>query len=522
MLSLLVCMSLVVDTPTHAIETVPSYEVTVKTDGPWMVTAYSTTAYRLNYVQLYNTSSQVAALDGWTLFYTVNGVEYELPVTLQGLVRPQSSVIVADSVSVPTALFQYDAPEVEQGVNMRISALKLAMVSESAYLDHGVTANYPSGSTPSETFYMTRNRSTSTGNYLTSFTTSTASPSQLVQDLLYERPVDTSIRIVEVLANPRNCSPLEASGDCRDYVKLHNPTGAKIELSEYRLRVGHAGQAATSSNTLQLGGALAPGAFASYEIGVTNSGGWVWLEDMYGTARYDATVIEYVDASAENKKGYSWARGPEGWNWATPRPSAANLLLSKEEAAAVTSGLAPCTTGQYRNPETNRCNNIKATQAPAPCRADQYRSPETNRCRNITSTNSNLTPCDADEYRSPDTNRCRKLTASTSTLTPCKIGQYRSEETNRCRSLTTANASLKPCAVDQERNPETNRCRKKLSGDGDMGFAVVDASETKDELASWLALGGLGMVSLGYAGWEWRREAWGGLVKVFALLPWIK
>lgn len=521
-LGLLVCMSLFVDAPAHAIETVSSQEVTVKTDGPWMITAYSTTAYRLNYVQIYNASSGVAALDGWTLFYAVNGVEYELPVVLQGSVRPQSSVVVADAVSVPTALFQYDAPEVEAGVNVRVNGLRLAAAEDSAYLDHSVTASYPSGSAVDETYYMSRNRSTSTGNYLTSFTTNTTPPNQLVQDALYMRPADTALRIVEVLANPRSCSPLELAGDCRDYVKLYNPTDAPIELAEYRLRVGYSGQGATSSNTLQLGGTLVPGAFASYEIGVTNSGGWVWLEDMYGAAQYDATVVEYVDASAESKKGYSWALGSEGWNWATPRPSAANLLLSSEDAAAVTSGLVPCTTGQYRNPETNRCNNIKTTQTLTPCRADQYRSTETNRCRNIASTGSTLTPCDADEYRSPDTNRCRKLIANTSSLVPCKAGQYRSEETNRCRSLTTASASLKPCAADQERNPETNRCRKKLSGDGDVGFAVVDTPTGKDEFASWLALGGLGVVSLGYAGWEWRREMWGGIGKVFALLPWIK
>ena len=158
----------------------------------------------------------------------------------------------------------------------------------------------------------------------------------------------------------------------------------------------------------------------------------------------------------------------------------------------------PCQAGYERNLETGRCNKTVAASVPA--------------------------PCDIDEYRSPETVRCRKLSsAAASTLTACKEGQYRSPETNRCRSLATAAASeLKPCAAGQERNLETNRCRKVSQGDGAAGFKVVDTPASSDQILSWLAVGGVGLASLGYAGWEWRREVWSGVSKIINLLPFVK
>jgi hypothetical protein len=158
-----------------------------------------------------------------------------------------------------------------------------------------------------------------------------------------------------------------------------------------------------------------------------------------------------------------------------------------------------------------------------PCQAGYERNLETGRCNKITSASVPV-PCDIDEYRSSETGRCRKLSGATaSTLTACKEGQYRSPETNRCRSLATAASSeLKPCAAGQERNPETNRCRKVSQGDGIAGFKVVDTPTSSDQMLSWLAIGGVGLASIGYAGWEWRREVWGGISKIINLLPFVK
>lgn len=503
------------------IPTSPTDESAVKTESPLLITGLSTTAHRLNYIQLHNESDEVYALDGWRVSYTVADTEFELPVEIAGMVKPGASVVIADETSVPSAAFLYSAPDVLVSDTLRVTQLRLAAPEQSGYLDHIVEPNYPSDSVASDTTYTQRNRSTSTGNFLASMTTRTEPPETLAQDELYVYPDETPLRIVEILANPRSCSPSMQTADCQDYVKLYNPTSSPIDLTNYRLRVGYGGQSATSSNTVYLGEVLDAGAYASYAVGVTNSGGFTWIEDRYGAKQYDETVVEYMDASDDSKKGYSWALGMNGWSWATPQPSAANVVLPEAEAELVASGLTPCDEGQYRNPETNRCKNHAAASTLTPCRADQYRSEETNRCRNIAS-EASLKPCRADQYRNPETNRCRSISSTSSSLVPCKTGQYRNPETNRCKSLTAASSDLKPCAANQERNPETNRCRKKIQGDGDAGFAVVDSSNASDDTLSWLALGGVGAVSLGYAGWEWRRELWGGVSKVLALLPWVK
>ena len=123
-----------------------------------------------------------------------------------------------------------------------------------------------------------------------------------------------------------------------------------------------------------------------------------------------------------------------------------------------------------------------------------------------------MKPCAPDEYRHPETNRCRKLVSAasaTKSLTPCKPGEERNPITNRCRKIASSTSKdVKPCPAGQERNPLTNRCRKIQTGSsGDKNkFAVEDVAASKDTIATWWAVGGIGISALGYAGWEWRRE----------------
>lgn len=506
----------------RAIETIPAEQVVVKTESPLMITSYSTTAHRINYIQLYNSSGSVQSLDGWKIDYTINGRTYELPLTLSGLIAPDNAVIVADATIVPTALFRYTAPDVMTTDTHRVTSLRLIPPATSATLEHTVSPSYPSGSRPIDTYYFTRSRSTTTGNYLSSFTATPTPPANLQQDPLYEYDESTPLQTVEILANSRNCGPTETAVDCLDYIKFYNPTNQAIDLSQLRLRNGYVGQAISSSNTMQLGGFILPGEYHAIQVNITNSGGWVWLEDQYGMTMYETTLVEYPDARSTTKKSLSWAQNDDGiWGWATPQPGGPNELLAPEEIIAKETGQTPCREDQYRNPETGRCKKYEVDPMPVSCNPDQERNPDTNRCRKI-ATASSLASCDADEYRNPDTNRCRKLSTDAATLTPCKEGQYRSPETNRCRSLSTASSDLKPCEAGQERNPATNRCRKIVSGDGGAGFAVVDESTSSDQVVSWLALGGLGLASLGYAGWEWRRELFGVFSKVASLLPFVK
>lgn len=116
-------------------------------------------------------------------------------------------------------------------------------------------------------------------------------------------------------------------------------------------------------------------------------------------------------------------------------------------------------------------------------------------------------PCAANQYRSPETNRCR-LTSSTASTSPaqCKVGQQRNPETGRCKAIASIVATA--CKEGQERNPETNRCRniKQLST---ASFGVKGAT-TKQQGGmgwyAWAAIGGVVLLIIGYALWEWREE----------------
>lgn len=260
-------------------------------------------------------------------------------------------------------------------------------------------------------------------------------------------------------------------------MKFYNPTSLPIDLSQFRLRIGYLGQNPSSSNTFILHGTLQPGQYAvmTYDfdnqpISVTNSGGFVWLEDAYGVTRYDNTVMEYPDASADNKKGWAWAYDASDgvWKWTSqPTPSNSQSVFKlppvKEKKSSEKS-LVPCKPGQTRNPETNRC---------------------------------------------------RSTASSASTLVPCKEGQERNPATNRCRSVKGASTELKPCKPGQERNPETNRCRKVTGGDiPEAAFAVQEVPDSQSTFAGWWVLGGIGALATGYGVWEWRREIWNGIRKV--------
>lgn len=118
-----------------------------------------------------------------------------------------------------------------------------------------------------------------------------------------------------------------------------------------------------------------------------------------------------------------------------------------------------------------------------------------------------LKPCAANQYRSPETNRCRLINSATSTSpAQCKAGQQRNPETGRCKAI--ASTATTACKEGQEKNPETNRCRniKQLST---APFGVKGAT-TKQQGGmgwyAWAAIGGVVLLIIGYAVWEWREE----------------
>lgn len=181
----------------------------------------------------------------------------------------------------------------------------------------------------------------------------------------------------------------------------------------------------------------------------------------------------------------------------------------------------PCPDGQERNPSTGRCvaQAVASNSNLVACDANQYRNPETNRCKLIEVDSSSLIPCADNQYRNPDTNRCRTISSVASILKPCDQNQYRNPLTNRCRMISSASTTLIPCKQNQERNPITNRCRiKSASAAAKAPFGVEPVIETGKGFVGWWALGGVGGLAVGYAGWEWRREVSSAIKRVSSLL----
>ncbi|MBC7868622.1 lamin tail domain-containing protein [Candidatus Saccharibacteria bacterium] len=303
----------------------------------------------------------------------------------------------------------------------------------------------------------------------------------------YQPPELSQLQFSEILANSRNCSPLETSLDCNDYVKLYNPTEQVVDLSSFRVRNGYLGQSPSSSNAITLDGVVEPGHFVIIPMTVTNSASWLWLEDMYGVKRYDNTIQDYPDASSDTKKGQAWAYDTADgtWKW-TSQPTPFDIpsvfpIPIVEQAA-------------------------EATTLPTPCNDGQYRSEVTNRCRVIEVAASDVTACKEGQYRSEETNRCRSVVSAVASLISCTEGQERNPQTNRCRQLVIADTELVPCKEGQERNLETNRCRNVTSTVPVSSFAVEPIVDTPGTFVGWWALGGVGMFALVYGVWEWRAE----------------
>lgn len=270
-----------------------------------------------------------------------------------------------------------------------------------------------------------------------------------------------------------------ATGDDtgNEFVEIYNPGEKVLDLSLYGLKVGTGGEKLVK---FPAGSTIAPGeyrVFSDKQLGVTfvNTNGQVVLYSVDGTTRGDSGV--YVSAP----EGQSWSLINGVWQYTNqPTPGLPNRESQIVETSTDTTVVSvSCPAGKYRNPLTNRCRNIEADASVlATCSEGQYRNPETGRCRKIVTTT--LTPCKEDQYRSEETNRCRAITTA-STQKPCKDNQYRSEETNRCRTLTATSV------------PESS-------------FAVQPIKDAGMAFIGWWALGGVSLLAIGYAGWEWRRE----------------
>ena len=166
-----------------------------------------------------------------------------------------------------------------------------------------------------------------------------------------------------------------------------------------------------------------------------------------------------------------------------------------------------CQVGYWRNEETGRCNKEVEATVLIDCGEGRERNPATGRCRNIPTT-SQLTPCREGQYRSEETNRCRSIATAANALKPCADDQFRNPLTNRCKKIASSDdVALADCGEGRERNPATNRCRNSIASTPPAaGFAVEPIQDAANVFVGWWVFGGITILAVGYAGWEWREE----------------
>lgn len=263
--------------------------------------------------------------------------------------------------------------------------------------------------------------------------------------------------ITELLPNP------EGADTGNEYIEIYNPNpDTAFGLASYKLRVG---PQLEKTYSFPAGVSLSPLEYrlftnADIKFTLLNSSSAVQLE-------YDGVLVGSVIAYADPPEGFGYALFEGNWYFtATPTPDAQNTINFSEDADT-----------ESEDESTDSASSLK------PCAANQYRSPETNRCRNIATASSSPVPCASTQYRSPETNRCRTIGSDTSELAPCKVGQ--------------------------ERNPDTNRCRNSVAmstADHGVKDGVIQSSSTGVSWYWWLGIGGVVVLILGYAVWEWREE----------------
>ncbi len=280
-----------------------------------------------------------------------------------------------------------------------------------------------------------------------------------------EEPIDPtilpkSLKLTELLPNAVGAD----TGN--EFIEIFNPNEiGEISLSGYKLAVGPLLEKLIALPDYKIqAGEYKSFTNAELNYSLLNSSSRVALLDLGGQ------IISEAPAYSSPAEGEAWAFIEGVWQYTNqPTPGVSNLLYlvgdeEPEIEGTVASTLKPCAANQYRSLETNRCRLISstATSASVACKAGQERNPETNRCRNI----------------------------STSSSSTCKEGQEKNPETNRCRNikkLSTADYGVKGATTQQQ---------------GGLGWYM------------WAAIGGIILLVVGYAVWEWRDEL-GKLVKFF-------
>jgi hypothetical protein len=227
-----------------------------------------------------------------------------------------------------------------------------------------------------------------------------------ILDECYLIPLEKStLLITEILPNAIS------SDTGKEFIEIYNPNSWSINLAGYSIQLGPG----FTKQFVLSNGTIGPNQYIVFsdnesKLVLPNSNGvQLRLVTPAGTIVSETPVYNNAPDNS------SWVLYEDQWIYSNqPSPNSTNLPYvesAQDEEVNVTTVLAPCPVGKYRNPDTNRCRTIETAV-------------------------STLTSCNEDEYRNPETNRCRKL-ATSAVLAACAAGQERNPETNRCRNIST-------------------------------------------------------------------------------------
>ena len=502
---------LLVGEPAMAIETIPTAPPLEK--NPFQIVAYSFRGDHLRYVQLYNASSDVQSLNGWTLTTRGTAGEWRLD-GLSGLMRPASHVVIADGESVTGVQLQYQHDGTSPEPLVEITIHKTGVAPETISIDLKSSTPRDAATNP-PTYYATRSVSSSSGNYLSSWSYASSPPATLMDDALYEYAATTGLRISEVFPSAAQCSPLVESANCREYVELYNGSNQAIDIGEYRLA---AGDSAGDTKRLLPRGLLEPGAYFAIQMPVADSGNYLWLENSFGLHRYDETVVQYPSNAGRGIEAWAVNSASGSWQWTPMITPGAENIFPGQGAVNACDGLRLSEIGanlgrqfiEVRNAlqssisldgcqlQTNR-SSIKSYQfgderlAAGDIRAVFIDQTELTLTKTTSGTVYLLSSDGETEVDSVDYD---DLAADSSLAlvdgvwrqsfeptpgeenirqdaVPCQSGYERNTLTGRCNKIAEA-ARLTPCAADQYRSPETNRCRKKTTLTSTLASCAAD------------------------------------------------
>ena len=427
-------------------------ETKFKDVSPLIITSLMTSGggSDVEFVEIYNSGKSLINMADWHIeALRADSTVGQLKVAAHaGYVEPNTHVVLAKSGVVSGATYTLDGWD-----NLSTQPITEIRLTHDNFRPHSVALDVKKYDA-----WLTRTyNTTSYSDAASAVHVRTAGERELFDDGVYVAPESAGgLQVVEIYPYAKDCTPFDTSVECRDYVKIVNSNKTEpIDLSGYVLRTDSSSATRTSSNTVNLNGTLWPGEYMTVSLTnsgtalqLTNSGGYVWLEDTWGLARYDETLTHYESAtSAMQGQAYAVAETGE-WSWTTtPEPYSANKITLAVDKS--------CPEGSVINPVTNRCNKV--------------------------TTASSLVACKEGQERNAETNRCRSVLGATDTRKPCKDTQYRSEETGRCRNLPA-------------------------SGVPDAAFAVKPVEQTGSQFVGWWALGGVCAMAVGYGVWEWRDE----------------